>query len=76
MNGGHSVKYSALVIRAKREKSLGDLLAIASAEAKKMYRLKQGRVEVYEVLYIPRLDVHVAVFSAPDVRVERMKNKQ
>jgi len=67
------VKYSALVLLANREKSLGDLLAIARAEAKKKVGLKRGRITVHEILYIPKLDIHVAVFSAPDVRGERMR---
>ena len=68
------MKYSALIINADRKKSLGDLLAIARAEAKKKCGLKRGIVEVHEVLYIPKLDVHVAVFSTPEVRGERLIN--
>jgi len=68
------VKYSALVILANREKSLGDLLAIARAEAKKKVGLKKGRIRVHEILYVPKLDVHIAVFSAPDVRGGRRTN--
>ena len=68
------MKYWALVLRVDRKKTLGDLLASARAEAKKKFGLKRGRVEVHEVLYVPRLDVNVAVFSTPEVRGERMIN--
>ena len=68
------MKYSALVIIADKKKTLGDILAIARAEAKKKAGLKKGRLDVHDVLYIPKLDVHVAVFSTPDVRGWRMKD--
>jgi hypothetical protein len=60
---------SALVIRVNEGvRDLGDLLAIARAEAMKRHGLKHSRVEVLEVVYIPRLDIYVAVYRTPDAR--------
>ena len=67
------MKYSALVIRADRNKPLGELFAIARAEAKKKSGLKGGRVEVHELIYLSRIDIHVAVYCIPDVRDERVE---
>lgn len=62
------VIYSALVIMADKDKPLGDLLAITRAEARRKLGLKKGRIFVHEIFYVPKLDIHVAVYSAPDVR--------
>ena len=65
---------SALVIRVNEGvRDLGDLLAIARAEAMKRHGLKHSRVEVLEVVYIPRLDIYVAVYRTPDARGGRCK---
>jgi len=69
------MEYSALVIRAEKYMPLGDLLAIARAEAKKRHGLNCERVEVFEVFYVPRLDVYVALYRAPDVRGRRLKGE-
>ena len=66
--------YSALVILADKEKPLGDLLSIARAEAKRKLGLEKCRILVHEIFYIPKLDVHVAVYSAPEVRGGRRKD--
>ena len=66
--------YSALVILAEREKPLGDLLAIARAEARRKLGLKKCRIRVHEIFYVPKLDVHVAVYCAPEVRGGRRKD--
>ncbi len=62
------------MILADKDKPLGDLLAITRAEARRKFGMKKGRIDVHEVLYIPKLDIHVAVFSAPDVRGGRRIN--
>lgn len=62
------MKYSSLVIRVEKDVSLGDLLAEAGAEAKKRHGMKHGKVKVYEMLYVPKLNVYVAVYKTPDVR--------
>lgn len=65
---------SALVIRVnERIKDLGDLLAIARAEAQKRHHLKHSKAEVLEIIYVPRLDVYVALYRIPDVRGGRCK---
>jgi len=69
-----NTRYSAIVIQADKNKLLGDLLAIAQAEAKKRCGLKKGRIEVHEILFVPKLEIHVAVYSIPGVREERMKH--
>ncbi|MFX0116858.1 MAG: hypothetical protein ACFFB3_20080 [Candidatus Hodarchaeota archaeon] len=66
--------YSALVLLADRDKPLGDLLAITRAEAKRKLGLKKGRIRVHEIFYVAKLDVFVALFSAPDVRGGRRKD--
>jgi hypothetical protein len=63
------MELSALVIRVNpRIRDLGDILAIARAEARKRHGLKHGRIEVVELLYAPRLGVYVALYKTPDVR--------
>jgi hypothetical protein len=65
---------SALVIRVNEGvRDLGDLLAIARAEAMKRHGLKHSRVEVLEVVYVPRLGIYVAVYRTPEARGRRCK---
>lgn len=60
---------SALVIKLNEKiRDLGDLLSIARAEAQKRHGLKHARIEVLEVIYVPRLNVYVALYRAHDVR--------
>jgi hypothetical protein len=67
---------SALVIRVNGKiRDLGDLLAIARAEAMKRHGLKHGRVEVLEIVYVPSQSVYVALYKTPDVRGGRCKPK-
>jgi hypothetical protein len=62
------VKLSALVIHVDgRAMDLGDLLAVARAEARRRHGFKGGRILVKEILYVPSLDVYVALYQAPDV---------
>lgn len=70
------MQYSALVIAADKEKPLGDLLAIASAEAKKKHGLAHDRVDVVDVLYSVRLSVFVALYRSPDVMGGRAKSEK
>ena len=70
------MEHSALVIRAERDMPLGDLLAVARAEAKKRHGLKRGRIEIVEMFYVPRLSVHVALYRAPEVRGRRLKSEK
>ncbi len=74
--GERSVEYSALVIRAERDKALADLLAIARVEAMKRHGLKHKKVDVLEIVYIPRLNVYAALYRTPEVRGGRMKNEK
>ena len=60
--------FSALVIEMKQEdKDIGDLLQIACVEAMKRHHLKHGRIEVKEIIFVPRLKVYVALYKRPDV---------
>jgi len=67
---------SALVIYAENDKPLGDLLAIARAEAMKKHGVKHERVEVFEITHVPRLGVYVAVYKTPEVRGRRLKGEK
>jgi len=67
---------SALVIRVnERIHDLGDLLAIARAEARKRHRLKHARIEVLEIIYVPSQRVYVALYRTPGVRGGRCAGK-
>jgi len=68
--------YSALVIHVEKSKDLGDVLAIARAEAKKKHGLKHERIDILDIVYVPRLEVYVALYKAPEVRGGRMKNEK
>lgn len=60
---------SALVIQInERMRDVGDVLAIARAEAQKKHGLKHRKVEVKEIVYVPRLNVYVALYKLPVVR--------
>jgi len=67
---------SAIVIQVtERVHDVGDLLAIASAEAQKRHGLKHERVTIKELVYVPRLAVYVALYGTPEVRGGRSKQQ-
>ena len=49
------------------------MLAIARAEAKKKHGLKRERVEIQEIIYVPRVNVYVALYKIPDVRDKKSR---
>jgi len=65
---------SALVIHVNdRVKDVGDLLAIARAEARKRHGLKGVRIIVKEIVYVPSFRVYVALYKTPAVRGGRLR---
>jgi len=69
------MELSALVIHVNEKvRDLGDLLAIARAEAKRRHGLKNVRVEVKEILYVPSLNVYVALYQAPAISGGRFRD--
>jgi len=70
------MELSALVIHVnnKKVRDLGDLLAIARTEAKRRHGLEHVRIEVKEILYVPSLNVYVALYQAPAVRGGRSRD--
>ncbi|MBS7612229.1 hypothetical protein KEJ27_08545 [Candidatus Bathyarchaeota archaeon] len=67
---------SALVIRINEKiKDLGDLLAIARAEAQKKHHVKGVKIEILDIAFIPRLNVYVALYKTPVVRGRRCEPK-
>lgn len=66
----------ALVIRVNDKiRDLGDLLAVARAEAQKRHGLKHVKIEVVEIIYVPSQGVYVALYKTPGVRRGRCKPK-
>ena len=69
------MELSALVIHVNEKvRDLGDLLAIARAEARRRHGLRRVRIDVKEVLYVASLDVYVALYQAPAVRGGRFRD--
>jgi hypothetical protein len=58
------VRLKALVVVGDGLEDYGDLLAIGRAEAKRMLRTHEN-VNVKDILYSARLQVHVVLFEVP-----------
>ena len=66
---------SIVIIPNDRTKEIGDLLAIARAEARKRERMnKNPPVLVLE--FIPKLGIYVAVYEVPDTQKPKDARKK